>query len=149
MRRLILDGCKLLTEAFSLSLVIDNLGRTTNPKRKMLVQFAGAARFPATTELRTIQENLSKTKCSLEDILTSPVCLWQDSPCVTHSSAALCSPAALFSKTEQELRAERRMLMGSSSRALRVHCCDRLHFFSLPILLRFGFQQLDLMICVR
>ena len=54
-----------------------------------------------------------------------------------------------LSKTEQEPRAERRMLMGSSSRALRVHCCDRLHFFSLPILLRFGFQQLDLMICVR
>ena len=45
MRRLILDSCKLLTEAFSLSLVIDNLGRKTNPKRKMLVQFAGAARF--------------------------------------------------------------------------------------------------------
>jgi len=36
--------------------------------------------------------------------------------------------------------------MDGFSRALRVHYGDRLHFFLLPILLRFGFHELDLII---
>ena len=49
-------------------------------------------------------------------------------------------------RPEQELRAQRRTIMGGFSRALRVHCGDRLHFFLLPILLCFGFHELDLII---